>query len=84
MPVMTPDFTLLLIFRFPLLNFAAKYGNDSRCPPFESGERRVVRRWLRFFHGGSVPNGSAKIQRCGKDRKTNTAEFNELSEAEKR
>jgi hypothetical protein len=60
MPVITPDFGLLFIFRFPLLNFGARYGNDSRCPPFESRDRRFVRRWLRFFHVRSVPNERAK------------------------
>jgi hypothetical protein len=32
MPVMTLDLALLFIFRFPLLNFGARYGNDS-CRP---------------------------------------------------
>jgi hypothetical protein len=56
MPVMTLDFALLFIFRFPLLNFGARYGNDSRCPSFESRDRRFGQRSLRFFHVRSVPN----------------------------
>jgi hypothetical protein len=61
MPVMTPDSALLFIFRLPLLNFGARYRNGLRCPPFESRDRRFVRRWLRFFHVRSVPNESAKF-----------------------
>jgi hypothetical protein len=69
MPVMAPDFALLFIFRFPLLNFGARYGNDSRCPPFESRDSRFVWRWLRFFHGGSVPNESARSNVAAKPGK---------------
>ncbi|PYJ65150.1 MAG: hypothetical protein DME78_09885 [Verrucomicrobia bacterium] len=60
MPVMAPDFGLLFIFCFPLLNFGARYRNDSRCPAFESRDRRFVRWRLRFFHVRSLPNESAK------------------------
>lgn len=38
--MMTPDFALLFIFRFSLLNFGARYGNHTRCPPFESRDMR--------------------------------------------
>jgi hypothetical protein len=68
MPVVIPDFALLFIFRFPLLNFGARHGNDSRCP-FESRERRFVRRRLRFFHVRSVPNESAKSNVVAKSGK---------------
>ena len=82
MPVMTPDFTLLFIFRFPLLNFGG-YGNESRWPPFESRDRRFVRLWLRFLHVRSVPNESAKSNVVAKPGKQISPNFNELSEVEK-
>jgi hypothetical protein len=58
MPVMTLDFGLLFVFHFPLLNFGARYGNDSRFSPFESRDSHFVQRWLRLFHVRSVPNES--------------------------